>query len=420
VRRTVAVLDITDDGAYVAGAQRPSSTLKSTRCSLHTRSMLLRLFAVLSLLCSVTGIFCTHVFAQAKPAAKPSAAQKPAGANAPKYKGYFEPVNFPEDAEINDVWFVDADTGWACGALKATAAEEGGFIINTRDGGKTWKVQMGDPHSATRGVAKLFFLDATHGWAAQWGSKLLRTTDGENWEPVGDFSPGWPLAFISPQIGFHIEGERLLMTTNGGVSWKDRYQCRAKVEVDGLPHDETCKLQAITFPTPTVGYAVSSEVSDKSSVVIKTTDAGKTWSVASFIPQSTGLDNSFGFADENTGFVETYQGKMMATYDGAKTWHGVPTSVPGGRPRIEFAGPTGWSMEGKSWTYTTDGGIHWTSKDIAFPASVDAFSLVRSDRGYVAGVHGMIYRYRVVPVEYSVPHGINAPVMPGGDLGAKP
>ncbi len=383
---------------------------------MRTRLAFAQLFAILFLLSSMVGIFPSRILAQTK---KPSA-PKLAGGTAPKFKGYFEPANYPEDVEISDVWFVDADTGWACGALKASAAEEGGFIINTRDGGKTWKLQMGDPHSATRKVAKLFFLDATHGWATQNGSKLLRTTDGENWETVGDGSPGWGFVFISPNVGFHVEGERLKMTGDGGVSWKDQYQCRAKVEVNGLPHEETCNLQAITFPTRTVGYAVSSEVSDKSSVVLKTTDGGQTWIVASFIPQSTGLDNSIGFDDENTGFVMTYQSKLMATYDGAKSWHGVPTSIPGGRPRIEFANPTGWTIEGKTWAYTTDGGKHWTSREVAFPTDVVSFSLARSDRGYVVGDHGMIYRYSVVPAEYSAPHGINAPVMPGGNSREKP
>ena len=385
-----------------------------------TRSMLMRPLLYFLVICSVAVIFSNQTTGQTKRTPKSSSTQKAAGGPAPKFKGYFEPVNYPEDVQVKDVWFVDADNGWACGALNEAAAQEGGFIINTRDGGKTWKLQMGDPHSATRAVAKLFFLDATHGWATQNGSKLLRTTDGENWETVGNGSPGWAFSFISPQIGFHLEGERMLITKDGGASWKENYQCRAKVEVDGLPHDETCHMQAITFPTPTVGYVVTSDLSDKSSAIIKTIDGGKTWNVASFIPQSTGLDNSLGFADENAGFVITYQSNLMATYDGAKTWHGVPTSVPGGRPRIEFAAAAGWSIEGKSWTFSTDGGKHWTSREIAFPADVDAFSLPRSDRGYVAGVHGMIYRYRVVPVEYSVPHGINAPVMPGENSEAKP
>ena len=120
---------------------------------MRTRSTLTQLFAILFILCSTAGIIPIRVLAQTK---KPTA-QKPGGANPPKFKGYFEPVNYPEDVELSDVWFVDADTGWACGALKASAAEEGGFIINTRDGGKTWKLQMGDPHSATRGWRNFSF-----------------------------------------------------------------------------------------------------------------------------------------------------------------------------------------------------------------------------------------------------------------------
>ena len=381
---------------------------------MHTRSTIRRPFSILFLLsCAVFVITLTQISAQTKSPSPSSTPQKSAGGTPPRYKGIFEPVNYSEDVELSDVWFTDADTGWACGSVKNSAAGEGGFIINTRDGGKTWKLQLGDPNSSTRAVAKLFFLDATHGWAAQYGSKLLRTTDGENWEPVGDFSANWGLSFISPQKGFHTEGVRLKMTADGGVSWKDDYVCHVKVEVNGLPHQEDCNLQAITFPTTSVGYAVTSEVSDKSSVVVKTTDGGDTWNVAGFIPQSTGLENSIGFVNESTGFVMTYQGKMMGTTDGGKSWHGVATSVPGGRPKLEFASPTVWTMEGKAWAYSTDDGKRWLSRDIAFPADVTAFSLPRSDRGYVVGSHGMIYRYRVVPVNYTVPHGIEAPVMPG-------
>ena len=376
--------------------------------------------AVLFLLSSLEAVTPIRVLAEAKQGATPSTAQNPSATAQPKYKGIFEPVNYPEDVSLSDVWFVDADNGWACGSVKGSAAGEGGFIINTRDGGKTWKLQLGDPHSGTRAVSTLFFLDATHGWATQFGSKLLRTTDGENWEPVGDFSPGWGFAFVSPQKGFHVDGSRLMMTTDGGVSWKDHYVCHAKVEVDGLPHEEDCSLQAVTFPTPTIGYAVSSEVSDKSSVVVKTTDGGDTWNVAAFIPQSTALDRSLGFSDQSTVFLKTYQGKLMGTSDGSKTWHGVAASLPGGRPRIQFANPTGWIIEGKSWSYTTDGGKHWLSRDMPFPTDVEEFSLPRSNRGYVVGDHGMIYRYRVVPVTYTAPHAIDAPVMPGANPGEKP
>ena len=375
-------------------------------------------FACLALIsfpiCLMLGAAFTRVSAQTGTPGTHPAAKKPTDTK-PQYKGIFEPVNYAEDVEFSDVWFVDGDTGWAVGAAKPSGNEEGGFIIKTTDGGKTWSLQMGDPHSATRGMGRLFFLDSKHGWASQSGSKLLRTTDGENWEVAGDFHTGNTFVFVTPQKGFTLDGTIIKMTTDGGASWKPQYECKAKVDVNGLPHEDACHLQAIAFATPTVGYAVSSEVSDKSSVVVKTTDGGNTWSVASFIPNATGLDNSFGFKDESTGFVKTYQGKLMATFDGAGTWHGIPSEVPGGRPRIQFAGPTGWSMEGKAWIYSTDGGKHWVSRDIPFPTDVVTFSLGRSDRGYVVGSHGMVYRYRVVPVDYKVAHGIDAPVMPGNE-----
>jgi photosystem II stability/assembly factor-like uncharacterized protein len=68
--------------------------------------------------------------------------------------------------------------------------------------------------------------------------------------------------------------------------------------------------------------------------------------------------------------------------------------------RIVFSGPeVGWSFYGKLMSYTTDGGRRWASREIAFPAEVNAFCLPTSQRGYVVGDHGMIYRYRIVPVD---------------------
>ena len=59
-----------------------------------------------------------------------------------------------------------------------------------------------------------------------------------------------------------------------------------------------------------------------------------------------------------------------------------------------------------------DGRKHWTSRAIHFPAGVNAFSLPARDRGYVVGDHGMIYRYRVVPIDYTSKGMLEAPMMP--------
>jgi len=43
---------------------------------------------------------------------------------------------------------------------------------------------------------------------------------------------------------------------------------------------------------------------------------------------------------------------------------------------------------------------------------VNAFSLPTRNRGYVVGDHGMIYRYRIVPANYTAKGMIDAPLMP--------
>jgi hypothetical protein len=65
----------------------------------------------------------------------------------------------------------------------------------------------------------------------------------------------------------------------------------------------------------------------------------------------------------------------------------------------------------RTMTYTVNGGKQWTSREISFPASVIASSLPRPDRGYVVGEHGMVYRYRVVPVDYAAKGMLAAPMM---------
>ena len=54
-----------------------------------------------------------------------------------KYKGIWEPINYKEDVEFTDVYFVTPEEGWATG-LHRTEAGEGGFILHTLDGGLTW------------------------------------------------------------------------------------------------------------------------------------------------------------------------------------------------------------------------------------------------------------------------------------------
>lgn len=322
----------------------------------------------------------------------------------PSWKGIWEPVNYKGDIQFKDVFFVTADKGWTSGG--GTAAG-GGVILHTKDGGKTWTIQYGDPESSDKAIDKLFFLDERRGWARQ-GTSLLRTTDGETWEAAGTVDGyGGGYVFISPTVGIMVEGTQLKRTENGGQRWTATGKCGAPIEVEGLTKNESCNVAAVHFPSRNVGYAIGDGY-EKVIYLMKTTDGGRTWTNSAFPAESDGY--GVFFTDERHGFVRTYSATIYATEDGGNTWRLIPGLA---RSNIKFADPVvGWAMSFKYMHYTTNGGRSWTTRDIPFPAMVNAFSLPRRDRGYAVGDNGMIYRYSVVRASQQVAGGIPAPLMP--------
>lgn len=340
--------------------------------------------------------------------------RRPAPATQPQYKGIWEPVNFSEDVEFVDVYFVTAEEGWATG-LSRSAVGEGGVLLHTKDGGQTWEVQLGDSHSATRGFGYLQFIDERHGWVTQWGTGLLRTTDGENWEPMGAFPAMRPYAFTSPTDGVSLDGDHILRTQDGGRTWTQVYDCQVKVEVNGLAQSESCNLQVVAFASPRIGYAISAELPNRSAAVVKTEDGGATWGLLSFVPEASPASAGLVFLNEKVAFLRSYA-KLFTTADGGQTWRQVVGAFPGGHPAVRFADPeVGWVIEGQMVSYTTDGGKRWGSREsTGFPTNVNGFSVPRRDRVYVVGSHGMVYRYRAIPLaEPMPPKSLPAPLMPG-------
>jgi photosystem II stability/assembly factor-like uncharacterized protein len=338
-------------------------------------------------------------------------------------KGIWEPVSYPEDVELNGVFFVNSDVGW----VTSGTVHQGGMLLRTRDGGSNWEVQLGDHESKDPPFQAPYFLDETVGWVLQPTSvnkfKLLRTTDGESWQQVGAIETHWGLqdyVFTSKSVGLYVDGNdnlaRIVRTTDGGRTWKDVFQCRAKIVVDGLSRDVDCTLKALHFPTAEVGYAIGGAHGAKRTLfVAKTEDGGNRWTLT-VVPDVGGdlevyHDQELFFTDANTGFAHLAESRLYSTADGGRTWNGL-VGTPGSD--IKFADPeVGWSFAGSRLTYTTDGGKRWSSRELSFPAKVNDFSLPRRNRGYVVGEHGMIFRYTVVPAtEPTAASAVEGPAMP--------
>jgi photosystem II stability/assembly factor-like uncharacterized protein len=283
-----------------------------------------------------------------------------------------------------------------------------GTILFTKDGGDTWTPQLGgDPAAEGGAISDLFFLDAKTGWARQHYETLLRTSNGQDWQQIGAVRENG-FRFVSPTKGFHPYGGAIRVTEDGGRNWKDAWRCRVKMEIGGLTREENCSMVGLHFPTPQVGYAVGT-----ARITAKTEDGGATW-IALIGPEEQGDQRVWKvhFTSETSGVQIRGIGgdRFFRTDDGAKTWTGVIGSAGFD---LRFANANvGWSFrENGLFTYTSDGGRRWTSRQMKLPAAVRAFSLPRPDRGYVVGDHGMIYRYRIVPIDYKGKGVIDAPIM---------
>lgn len=335
----------------------------------------------------------------------PLDAQQPA-------RGVWEAVNYRGDLQFTDVFFVTPEEGWVAGYA---GPSRGGVILHTSDAGATWQIQFGDPESSDREIVRLFFLDATHGWATRPGGArhtLLRTTDGETWEEAGTLPGTDDFVFVTPEVGFSTSHDEIQRTTDGGRHWTTVARCQVTVEVNGLTHQDSCTPWAIHFPTPQVGYAVG-KGSSSYIALLRTRDGGATWSVSA-VPAEDGAERVI-FTSERTGFVRVGNGKLYRTDDGGESWRPLLASAP---RRLIFADPdVGWSIGYRTMAFTTNGGRSWSTREIGFPAMVNAFSLPRRDRGYAVGDHGMIYRYSLVQQAASAAAAIPAPAMPTVDTG---
>lgn len=336
-------------------------------------------------------------------------AASPAVQRAPQ-NTIFGPVHYPHDVDISDVFFVDPDNGWVSGHHRSSAGDRG-FVVATRDGGRTWAIQVGHLDSPARAVTRLFFLDATHGWAAQADGTLLRTADGSTWTPIGRVPPRAPIVFVTPDRGFTLDGDEIRTTADAGRTWAASYRCRTAIDRPSGPRERGCEPAAIAFaPDRATGYVVTRPLDGDTTAVIRTTDGGVTWTPRSLVGGARESAMSLAFADPANGYLRI-GGMLKGTSDGGRTWHTVSTVVTDGPSIVHAKGSVGWMVGSHDFSYTLDRGRRWIARRVDFPADVVRFTVVDRDTGYVVGSHGMVYRYRVVPFDDAVPHMLTIPGM---------
>jgi photosystem II stability/assembly factor-like uncharacterized protein len=163
-------------------------------------------------------------------------------------------------------------------------------------------------------------------------------------------------------------------------------------------------------PDGGTGVMVAAVPAANAGAVMSTADSGVTWTPVALLPGVDGRTASLAFVDARTGYLRAGNALMM-TADGGVTWHTTDARPPVGAPGVAAAGQVGWMVGTRQFTYTLDNGTRWTTRATLFPGRVNAFTVLQSGTGYVAGSAGMVYRYRIVPFDYSAPGMISIPAV---------
>ena len=203
--------------------------------------------------------------------------------------------NSGTDSNLQSVFFINENTGWACGS--------NGVIIKTTNGGEDWFEQNS---TTTEDLKEIHFVDENYGWSYQTYLILSTTNGGSSWVSQSFGPPDMLVAlqFINESTGWLIYYRIDLTmfvckTIDGGITWQIQTQ---------VP-DEF--YEAIYFLDENYGWAAST-VS-----VIRTTDGGMNWT--EHPANLAGSLMNIRFADHQTGWISS---NTLGSYDISKSTDG--------------------------------------------------------------------------------------------------
>jgi photosystem II stability/assembly factor-like uncharacterized protein len=357
----------------------------------------------------------------------------------------------PKVPRVNYIglYFVNKDTGWACGGsgaiIKTTdggdnwtisetpvtnllfklhsfngqvviAVGYDGIILRSGDGGETFEQVISGVGSGTQ-LWGVQILNDTLGWICGMNQTLLKTTDaGLMWQPI---DPGlnqhyWALNFLNEQYGLvACETGKVLKTTDGGENWviiqagdsrslytidviDTQHIVAAGVEgkniysSDGgtnwtINQDMLENVNWVDFINSDTGYCVQDIFNLR-----KTTNRGESW----FIPTDPYAKSEWHIQifEEGTGYAcgeeigGSYALNFLKSIDGLDNWSRL--FLNDNFYDVYFiTETTGFALSGALYK-TIDAGISWTRVENG-PGGYDIFFL-DTLTGFIAGTQKTI------------------------------
>ena len=311
--------------------------------------------------------------------------------------------------DLEDVHFINEQTGWATG---------NDVLLKTTDGGVTWEPQ----ENLDLNMTGVHFTDSLNGWAVG-GNVIQHTEDGgETWQRQGqalleekldnpkEYLRG--IYFATPDSGWAIADgasgriSTILSTCDGGQTWHVQYESDQELERG----DMSKGLDDIFFLNAKEGWAVGeaqpvtgpggSPPASKP-FLLHTTDGGQTWTSEISEPVLGGwyLTEVF-FLDQQHGWMIgrhpsiTDQGypdpPLSSTNDGGETWNAQVLDAAGD---VQFVTPdVGWVV-GSTIVHTTDGGQTWEEQEMPTDQVLNTVDFVNECNGWAVGTEGTIAHY---------------------------
>lgn len=271
----------------------------------------------------------------------------------------------PYNGAINDLFFTNRLTGFACGQAAGVGGCSGTTsIIRTVDGGETW-IRMNT--GSTAAMTRLHFVDSFTGWAVGASSSIIKTTDGgQTWTiPSSGVGAGLnDIHFPNANVGYVVGANGLVRkSSNGGSSWT--------TQTSGV----TVTLNSVWFADANTGYFVGN-----SGTIRKTTNGGTTWTS---VYTGTDFFREVWFADANNGYVLS-NNKILKTTNGGSTW--TSFDAPSGMVwlRMNFSSMNSGVIVSDSDVLlkTNDGGQTWNQHTTDFNESMACAFFLDENYGF--------------------------------------
>lgn len=284
-----------------------------------------------------------------------------------------------------DVSFPTALNGWIVGGYDAY---DGGSIINTNDGGKSWNVQV---DGTCPGLKSVFFVDHLNGWAAGGEGKILITKDGGvNWTvKTININIGFTaIFFINSQLGWLVgSDEAIYSSSDGGENWTQQRI------------GDQFALQSVCFIDSLNGWAVGNYYGfSENGIILKTTNSGATWEEQLSTPYEINVW-TIKFNGKENGWISCSKGSIYKTNDGGNNWELISTVTQNTITSFEFVDDyNGWAVGYlQTFLFSNNSGNTWELfnplKDNWHSRVMQSITFSDSRNAWIVGSDGFIVHF---------------------------